>query len=68
MEQEDFILHNKQKAFSGCDVGQGKQHHRTLECLDNFAKTIGIDLRTAIEMGFIKNPTEAEIKHSKGIE
>ncbi len=65
MEKRITVIHNRHKGDNvGCNLDK-QSPYRTLECLKNFANTIGIDLKTAIEMGFIKNPTEEEIRQSK---
>ena len=64
MKNEQGVAHNKGlHGFGGCILGQ--QHYRELECLENFAGTIGLDLKTAIKMGFIKDiiENEKELKH-----
>lgn len=62
MEQKIVVLHNKHKGGdNGCDM-EKISHYRTRECLENFASSIGVDLKTAIDMGFIKDMTVDEMK------
>ncbi|HLD92392.1 MAG TPA: hypothetical protein VI795_03285 [Patescibacteria group bacterium] len=52
---------------TGCDPGEFR--HRTNECLNNFASTIGLTLEVAVKMGFIKDGEKLiERSNSKELE